>query len=170
LHSTTRLTRSARRRNEAKTHPSQWSGFSIGSWKWRTILARPAGHDGDALGVDGAEVGVLEEADQVRLGGLLEREDRVRLEAQVRLEVLHIGPDGYCSPRQRMPFTSRHEVETVTSWSQADVASVTAPRVHRHKQYAEASLRHAYDADLHRLPRGRRTLNLATGNTAAEAG
>ena len=31
------------------------------------------GHDGDALGVDGAEVGVLEETHQVRLGGLLKR-------------------------------------------------------------------------------------------------
>ena len=28
-------------------------------------------HDGDTLGVDGAQVGVLEEADQVGLGGLL---------------------------------------------------------------------------------------------------
>ena len=43
------------------------------------------GHDGDALGVDGAQVGVLEEAHEVRLGGLLEREDGVALEAQVRL-------------------------------------------------------------------------------------
>ena len=46
------------------------------------------GHDGDALGVDGAQVGVLEEPDEVRLGRLLQREDGVRLEAQVRLEVL----------------------------------------------------------------------------------
>ena len=30
------------------------------------------GHDGHTLGVDGAEVGVLEETDEVRLGGLLE--------------------------------------------------------------------------------------------------
>jgi hypothetical protein len=48
------------------------------------------GHDGDALGVDGAEVGVLEEADQVRLGGLLEGEDREGLEAQVRLAGLRV--------------------------------------------------------------------------------
>ena len=46
------------------------------------------GHDGDALGVDGAEVGVLEEADQVRLGCLLQGEDGGGLKAQVRLEVL----------------------------------------------------------------------------------
>ena len=46
------------------------------------------GHDGDALGVDGAEVGVLEEANEVRLSGLLEGEDGGSLEPQVGLEVL----------------------------------------------------------------------------------
>ena len=45
-------------------------------------------HDRDALGVDRAEVGVLEEADEVRLGRLLEGNDRRRLEAEVGLEVL----------------------------------------------------------------------------------
>lgn len=44
--------------------------------------------DGDTLGVDGAEVGVLEERDEVSLDGLLERTDGGALEAQVRLEVL----------------------------------------------------------------------------------
>ena len=38
--------------------------------------------------MDGAEVGVLEEADQVRLAGLLESGDRRALEAKVSLEVL----------------------------------------------------------------------------------
>jgi hypothetical protein len=46
------------------------------------------GHDGDALGVDGAEVGVLEQADEVGLGGLLQRGDGGGLEAEVSLEVL----------------------------------------------------------------------------------
>ena len=46
------------------------------------------GHDGDALGVDGAQVGVLEEADQVGLGSLLQGQDGRALEAQVGLEVL----------------------------------------------------------------------------------
>ena len=41
--------------------------------------------DGDALGVDGSEVRVLEERDEVGLGGLLERHDGGRLEAQVGL-------------------------------------------------------------------------------------
>jgi len=46
------------------------------------------GHDGDALSVDGAEVGVFEEADEVGLGGFLEGEDGAALEAKVGLEVL----------------------------------------------------------------------------------
>ena len=46
------------------------------------------GHDGDPLGVDGAQVGVLEEPDEVGLAGLLERSDGCALEPQVGLEVL----------------------------------------------------------------------------------
>jgi len=46
------------------------------------------GHDGDALGVDGAKVGVLEQADEVGLGGFLKRTDGRRLETEIRLEVL----------------------------------------------------------------------------------
>ena len=46
------------------------------------------GHDRDALGVDRAKVGVLEEADEVGLGGLLKGEDGRGLEAEVGLEVL----------------------------------------------------------------------------------
>jgi hypothetical protein len=44
--------------------------------------------DGDTLGVDGAEVGVLEEGDEVRLDGLLEGADGGGLEAEVALEIL----------------------------------------------------------------------------------
>lgn len=44
--------------------------------------------DGDALGVDSAEVGVLEEGDEVRLDGLLESTDGGGLEAEIALEVL----------------------------------------------------------------------------------
>lgn len=46
------------------------------------------GLDGDTLGVDGAQVGVLEERDEVGLDGLLEGANGGRLEAQVGLEVL----------------------------------------------------------------------------------
>ncbi len=45
-------------------------------------------HDGHALGVDGAEVGVLEETDEVGLGSLLKGHDGGGLEPQVGLEVL----------------------------------------------------------------------------------
>ena len=40
-------------------------------------------HDSDSLGVDGAEVGVLEEADHVSLRGLLESEDGAGLETEL---------------------------------------------------------------------------------------
>jgi hypothetical protein len=46
------------------------------------------GHDGDTLGVDGAQVGVLKQTDEVSLAGLLEGHDGRALEAQVSLEVL----------------------------------------------------------------------------------
>jgi hypothetical protein len=45
-------------------------------------------HDGHAFGVDGAEVGVLEETDEVGLRSLLEGHDGGGLEPQVGLEVL----------------------------------------------------------------------------------
>jgi hypothetical protein len=46
------------------------------------------GLNGDTLGVDGAQVGVLEERDEVGLYGLLESADSGGLEAEIRLEVL----------------------------------------------------------------------------------
>ena len=46
------------------------------------------GHDRHTLGVDGAQVGVLEEANKVSLRGLLECRDGRRLETEVGLEVL----------------------------------------------------------------------------------
>ena len=47
-------------------------------------------HDGNSLGVDGAEVGVLEEADHVSLRGFLESENSGGLESEV---VLELGSD-----------------------------------------------------------------------------
>ena len=44
--------------------------------------------DGDTLGMNGAEVGILKEGNEVGLDGLLESTDGRRLEAEVRLEVL----------------------------------------------------------------------------------
>ena len=46
------------------------------------------GHDGHTLGVDGAQVGVLEKSNQVSLGSLLQGHDSRALEAQIGLEVL----------------------------------------------------------------------------------
>jgi histone H3 len=46
------------------------------------------GHDGHTLGVDGAQVGVLEQTNQVSLSSLLQSTDSRGLETQVRLEVL----------------------------------------------------------------------------------
>ena len=45
-------------------------------------------HDGDTLGVDGAQVGVLEKTNEVSLASLLEGHDGGALEAKVSLEVL----------------------------------------------------------------------------------
>ena len=45
-------------------------------------------HDGDSLGVDGAQVGVFEQANQVRFGRFLQGQDRGGLESQVSLEIL----------------------------------------------------------------------------------
>uniref|UniRef100_M8AXL3 Uncharacterized protein n=1 Tax=Aegilops tauschii TaxID=37682 RepID=M8AXL3_AEGTA len=73
------------------------------------------GHDGDALGVDGAEVGVLEEADEVGLGGLLERGHGGGLEAEVGLEVLGDLADealeGELADEQLRALLMRREVE-----------------------------------------------------------
>jgi histone H3 len=46
------------------------------------------GLDSDTLGVDGAQVGVLEQGDEVGLNGLLESTDGRGLEAEVGLEIL----------------------------------------------------------------------------------
>ena len=50
------------------------------------------GHDGHPLGVDGTQVGVLEESHQVGLTGLLQGHDGGALEAEVGLEVLSNFP------------------------------------------------------------------------------
>ena len=46
------------------------------------------GHDGDPLGVDGTQVGVLKETHEVSLASLLQSHDSGALEPQVSLEVL----------------------------------------------------------------------------------
>merc|ERR1719402_1797863 len=46
------------------------------------------GHDGDSLGMDGTEVGVVEQSHEVSLAGLLESSHSGRLEPQVGLKIL----------------------------------------------------------------------------------
>ena len=46
------------------------------------------GHDGNTLGVDGTQVGVLEKANKVSFGGFLKGQDGGSLESKVGLEVL----------------------------------------------------------------------------------
>jgi len=50
------------------------------------------GHDGDTLGVDGAQVGVLEQTDQVSLAGLLKSSNSGRLEPEIGFEILSDFP------------------------------------------------------------------------------
>jgi len=45
-------------------------------------------HDSDTLGVDGAQVGVFKQADEVGFTGLLQGTDSRRLETEIGLEVL----------------------------------------------------------------------------------
>jgi len=46
------------------------------------------GHDGDTLGVDSAQVSVLEQPDQVSLTGLLKSSNGGRLEPEISFEIL----------------------------------------------------------------------------------
>lgn len=46
------------------------------------------GHDSDTLGVNGAQVGVLKQANKVGLSGFLQSQDSGGLESEIRLEVL----------------------------------------------------------------------------------
>ena len=77
--------------HEAQSDESLTLGVMI---RLRSLSADAAGelnvfgHDGDTLGVNGAQVGVLEEANEVGLRSLLKGEDGGSLEAQVTLEVL----------------------------------------------------------------------------------
>lgn len=61
------------------------SRCSLGS-RWPTERSRLT--NGDTFGVDGAQVGILEEGDEVGLNGLLKSADGGRLEAKIGLEVL----------------------------------------------------------------------------------
>jgi hypothetical protein len=46
------------------------------------------GHDGDALGMNGAQVGIFEQANQVGFSRFLKRKDSRALETKIRLKIL----------------------------------------------------------------------------------
>lgn len=64
---------------------------SLGLAADATREADVLGHDGDALGVEGAQVGVLEQANQVGLGSLLQGHQGGALEAHVPRLVRALG-------------------------------------------------------------------------------
>ena len=59
---------------------SRLSSFSSNSAGQLDIL----GHDGDALGVDGAEIGVFKQTNEVSFGGLLESKDSLQQRAELQ--------------------------------------------------------------------------------------
>jgi len=67
---------------------------SLRERKLRSLASQSSGEldvlrlNGDALGMDGTKVGILEEGDEVGLDGFLKSADGGRLETEVRLEVL----------------------------------------------------------------------------------
>ena len=83
------------RQRGCRRHDLAWDAFLLVAARLGSSLTTEtagkgnvSGLDGDSLGVDGSQVGVLKERDQVCLAGLLEGHDGRRLESQVRLEVL----------------------------------------------------------------------------------
>ena len=66
----------------------------IFSTKLRTFSTDPSsklyvlGHDGDTLGVNGAQVGIFEESNEISLASLLKSQHSRALETEISLEVL----------------------------------------------------------------------------------
>ncbi len=77
-------------------------------------------HDGDSLGVDGSQVGVFEETDQVGLGGFLESEHGGGLESQV---VLELGGDfSHESLERKFPDEEFGALLEFSDFSESDCA------------------------------------------------
>ena len=98
------------------------------------------GHDGHALGVDGSQVGVLEQAHQVGLSSLLQGQHGAALEAQVGLEVLgdltHQALEGQLADQQLRALlvladlTQSHCTRAVSA-GQQDQGLDAQPEVHK---------------------------------------
>lgn len=80
--------------------------------------------DGDALGVDRAQVGVLEERDEVRLDRLLESANGGGLEAEVRLEVLSDLADE--TLEGKLPDEELRRLLVATDLTESDGAGLVA--------------------------------------------
>ena len=79
-------------------------------------------HDGYSLGMDGTQVGVLKQTNQVSLTGLLESHDSRALEPQISLEVLgnlsHQTLEGQFSDEQLSRFLVSPDLsQSYSSWS-----------------------------------------------------
>ena len=61
------------------------------------------GHDCHAFCVDGTQVGILEQSDQVGFGSLLQSQNGVALEPQVRLQ--KYGGTSECAHDERLQIT-----------------------------------------------------------------
>ena len=90
-----------------------------------------ARHDGHAAGVHGAEVGVLEEADHVRLASLLERHHGVGLEAEVRLEVRRdLADEALMSKILHSPSVRKGKAKAKAAAMEEPEEEDTGPRPH----------------------------------------
>jgi len=72
----------------AKGVKSKRPRLAVANRHRKNVQLNVFGHDGDAFGVDGAQVGVFKQPHKVGLGGFLESKNSRRLEAEFGLEIL----------------------------------------------------------------------------------
>ena len=85
------------------------------------------GHDGDSLGVDGAEVGVLEERDQICFGSLLKGEDCLALESHFLLEFGGDFADQSLEGQLADEEIGLHDIDITLFWNLRISLSATVP-------------------------------------------
>lgn len=115
-------------------------------------------HNGDSLGVDGAQVSVFKQTYQVRLASLLQSHDGGALEAQIGLEVLsdltHQALEGQLADQQLSGFL------VTTDLPQSDGAGPVTVRL-LHAAGSRGALAGSLGGQL--LPRGLATGGLTGG-------
>ena len=68
--------------HHVRARGGNWGGIKLHTWQLGAFSADSARqldvfwHNGDALGVNGAQVGIFEKSDQVGLGGFLKKNDK----------------------------------------------------------------------------------------------